>query len=137
MTVSLARIRYRRLRAVWAAESRGCRDVLLLSLVVLIALPTKGWLGWVDLGDWLRRRPAMPVETVTSAKQLGWWRPSLSTAINDWYKLITERTWNECLSAVHLRIREVDQLIPKSLYPTTSGNTYWQVEAESSILHCQ
>ncbi len=37
--------------------------------------------------------------------------------------------------AVHLRIREVDQLIPKSLYPSTSGNTYWQIEAESSILN--
>ena len=36
---------------------------------------------------------------------------------------------------VHLRIREVDQLIPKSLYPSTSGNTYWQIEAESSILN--
>jgi len=42
-----------------------------------------------------------------------------------------------CARAVHLRIREVDQLIPKSLYPTTSGNTYWQIEAESSILNCQ
>jgi len=40
-----------------------------------------------------------------------------------------------CSVAVHLRIREVDQLIPKSLYPTTSGNTYWQVEAESSVLN--
>ncbi len=39
--------------------------------------------------------------------------------------------------AVHLRIREVDQLIPKSLYPSTSGNTYWQIEAESSILNGQ
>ena len=36
---------------------------------------------------------------------------------------------------VHLRIREVDQLIPKSLYPSTSANTYWQIEAESSILY--
>ena len=35
---------------------------------------------------------------------------------------------------VHLRIRLVDQLIPKTLYPSTSGNTYWQIEAESSIL---
>jgi len=41
------------------------------------------------------------------------------------------------VSIVHLRIREVDQLIPKSLYPTTSGNTYWQVESESSILNCK
>ena len=36
---------------------------------------------------------------------------------------------------VHLRIREVDQLIPKSLYPTSSGNTFWQVETESSLLN--
>ena len=36
--------------------------------------------------------------------------------------------------SVHLRIRLVDQLIPKTLYPSTSGNTYWQIEAESSIL---
>ena len=42
-----------------------------------------------------------------------------------------------CSCVVHLRIREVDQLIPKSLYPTTSGNTYWQVEAESGVLNCQ
>jgi len=32
-------------------------------------------------------------------------------------------------------VREVDQLIPKSLYPSTSGNTYWQVETESSLLN--
>jgi len=36
--------------------------------------------------------------------------------------------------AVHLRVREVDQLVPKSLYPSSSGNTYWQVETESSLL---
>ena len=35
---------------------------------------------------------------------------------------------------VHLRIREVDQLVPKSLYPSTSAITYWQIEAEASIL---
>ena len=35
---------------------------------------------------------------------------------------------------VHLRIRNVDQMVPKSLYPSSSGTTYWQVEAESSIL---
>ena len=39
--------------------------------------------------------------------------------------------------SVHLRVREVDQLVPKSLYPTSSGNTYWQVETESSLLHGQ
>ncbi|CAH1798283.1 unnamed protein product [Owenia fusiformis] len=35
---------------------------------------------------------------------------------------------------VHLRIREIDQLVPKTLYPSSSGITYWQVEAEQSIL---
>lgn len=35
---------------------------------------------------------------------------------------------------VHLRIREIDQLCAKSLYPSSSANTYWQVEAESSVL---
>jgi len=39
--------------------------------------------------------------------------------------------------SVHLRVREVDQLIPKSLYPSSSGNTYWQVETESSLLNGQ
>ena len=36
---------------------------------------------------------------------------------------------------VHLRIREVDQLIPRSLYPSTSGSTYWQIESEQSLLN--
>lgn len=47
------------------------------------------------------------------------------------------RTWHSLILslAVHLRIREVDQLVPKSLYPTTSGNTYWQVETEASLLN--
>jgi len=40
-----------------------------------------------------------------------------------------------CVGTVHLRVREVDQLVPKSLYPTTSGNTYWQVETESSLMN--
>ncbi len=41
----------------------------------------------------------------------------------------------ELTEEVHLRIREVDQLIPKTLYPSTSGITYWQIESENSILN--
>ena len=36
--------------------------------------------------------------------------------------------------SVHLRVREVDQLIPKTLYPPSSAISYWQVETEQSIL---
>ncbi|CAH1800294.1 unnamed protein product [Owenia fusiformis] len=36
---------------------------------------------------------------------------------------------------VHLRLREVDQLKGKTLYPSTSGNTYWQIEKEDQKLH--
>ena len=39
-----------------------------------------------------------------------------------------------CLFTVHFRIRVIDQHRPKSLSPSTSGITYWQVEAEHSIL---
>ncbi|CAH1798712.1 unnamed protein product [Owenia fusiformis] len=42
---------------------------------------------------------------------------------------------DEITEDVHLRIREVDQLVPKTLYPSTSGITYWQIEAEQSILN--
>ncbi|ESN99319.1 hypothetical protein HELRODRAFT_162842 [Helobdella robusta] len=42
---------------------------------------------------------------------------------------------DEVTEDVHLRIREVDQLVPKSLYPSTSGNTYWQIEGETSVLN--
>ncbi|GFO23773.1 inositol 1,4,5-trisphosphate receptor type 1 [Plakobranchus ocellatus] len=37
---------------------------------------------------------------------------------------------------VHFRIRAIDQHRPKSLSPSTSGITYWQIEAEHSILDC-
>lgn len=35
---------------------------------------------------------------------------------------------------VHFRIRVIDQHKPRSLSPSTSGITYWQIEAEHSIL---
>ena len=35
---------------------------------------------------------------------------------------------------VHFRIRVMDQHRPRTLSPSTSGNTYWQIEAESGIL---
>ncbi|RUS87050.1 hypothetical protein EGW08_005203, partial [Elysia chlorotica] len=35
---------------------------------------------------------------------------------------------------VHFRIRAIDQHRPKSLSPSSSGITYWQVEAEHSVL---
>lgn len=36
--------------------------------------------------------------------------------------------------SVHFRVRAIDQHRPKSLSPSTSGITYWQIEAEHSIL---
>uniref|UniRef100_A0A1I8IHP6 RYDR_ITPR domain-containing protein n=1 Tax=Macrostomum lignano TaxID=282301 RepID=A0A1I8IHP6_9PLAT len=35
---------------------------------------------------------------------------------------------------VHLRIREIDQLNPRTLHSSTSAVTYWQVEPESTVL---
>ncbi|CAD5113406.1 DgyrCDS2578 [Dimorphilus gyrociliatus] len=40
----------------------------------------------------------------------------------------------EIADDVHLRIRPVDQNIPKTLFPSTSAITYWQVELLSSNL---
>ncbi|XP_064638087.1 inositol 1,4,5-trisphosphate receptor type 2-like isoform X2 [Lineus longissimus] len=51
--------------------------------------------------------------------------------------LITEGLFgDEVLQNVHLRVRQIDQINkPKTLMPSTSGLTYWQVEAEDSILN--
>jgi len=57
-------------------------------------------------------------------------------------KLVHLNIWNMfcilCFSwfftSVHFRIRVIDQHRPKSLSPSTSGITYWQIEAEHSIL---
>lgn len=38
-----------------------------------------------------------------------------------------------CVS-VHFRVRVMDQHRPKTLSPSTSGITYWQIEAEHSII---
>ena len=48
---------------------------------------------------------------------------------------LSKKTFHLMCFVVHLRIRLVDQLIPKSLYPSTSANTYWQIEAEASVLN--
>ncbi|XP_059139568.1 inositol 1,4,5-trisphosphate receptor type 1-like isoform X3 [Physella acuta] len=49
--------------------------------------------------------------------------------------LVAEGLFDESLiEDVHFRIRAIDQHRPKSLSPSTSGITYWQVEAEHSIL---
>jgi hypothetical protein len=39
-----------------------------------------------------------------------------------------------CFVSVHFRIRAFDPYNPKTISPSTSGITYWQIEAESSIL---
>lgn len=36
---------------------------------------------------------------------------------------------------VHLRIRSVDQSKPRTLFPSTSAITYWQVEMEDGALN--
>ncbi|KAH9502988.1 hypothetical protein Btru_072533, partial [Bulinus truncatus] len=49
--------------------------------------------------------------------------------------LVAEGLFDEAvIEDVHFRIRAIDQHRPKSLSPSTSGITYWQVEAEHSIL---
>ncbi|XP_035825085.1 inositol 1,4,5-trisphosphate receptor type 3 isoform X3 [Aplysia californica] len=48
--------------------------------------------------------------------------------------LVAEGLFDEAvIEDVHFRIRAIDQHRPKSLSPSTSGITYWQVEAEHSI----
>ncbi len=39
------------------------------------------------------------------------------------------------LSSVHLRERPLDPTRPKSMFPSTSAITYWQVEHEDSIVN--
>ncbi|XP_055890997.1 inositol 1,4,5-trisphosphate receptor-like isoform X3 [Biomphalaria glabrata] len=49
--------------------------------------------------------------------------------------LVAEGLFDEAvIEDVHFRIRAIDQHRPKSLSPSTSGITYWQLEAEHSIL---
>ncbi|XP_074650375.1 inositol 1,4,5-trisphosphate-gated calcium channel ITPR3-like [Tubulanus polymorphus] len=51
--------------------------------------------------------------------------------------LVTEGLFDDAvLQDVHLRLRPIDQINrPQSLLPSTSGLTYWQVEAEDNILN--
>lgn len=52
--------------------------------------------------------------------------------------VVAEGLFNESLlEQVHLRIRPVDQMIAKTLYPSTSAITYWQIESEFSVLNGQ
>lgn len=49
--------------------------------------------------------------------------------------LVAEGLFDEEVTEdVHFRIRVMDQHRPRTLSPSTSGNTYWQIEAESGIL---
>ncbi|XP_029657301.1 inositol 1,4,5-trisphosphate receptor-like, partial [Octopus sinensis] len=49
--------------------------------------------------------------------------------------LVAEGLFDEIITEnVHFRIRVMDQHHPKTMSPSTSGNTYWQIESESSIL---
>ncbi|KAK3085572.1 hypothetical protein FSP39_005468 [Pinctada imbricata] len=49
--------------------------------------------------------------------------------------LVAEGLFDDCVTEdVHFRIRVIDQHKPRSLSPSTSGITYWQIEAEHSIL---
>ncbi|XP_071176008.1 inositol 1,4,5-trisphosphate-gated calcium channel ITPR2-like isoform X12 [Mytilus edulis] len=49
--------------------------------------------------------------------------------------LVAEGLFDDCVTEdVHFRIRVIDQHRPKSLSPSSSGITYWQIEAEHSIL---
>ncbi|XP_078335085.1 inositol 1,4,5-trisphosphate-gated calcium channel ITPR2-like [Crassostrea virginica] len=42
---------------------------------------------------------------------------------------------DEVTEDVHFRIRVMDQHKPRTLSPPTSGNTFWQIESENSILN--
>ncbi|KAH9498185.1 hypothetical protein Btru_007906 [Bulinus truncatus] len=42
---------------------------------------------------------------------------------------------DEVTEDVHFRIRVMDQHKPRTLSPPSSGNTFWQIEAETSILY--
>ncbi|KAL3860316.1 hypothetical protein ACJMK2_010455, partial [Sinanodonta woodiana] len=49
--------------------------------------------------------------------------------------LVAEGLFDDMITEdVHFRIRVIDQHKPKTLSPSTSGITYWQIEAEHSIL---
>ncbi len=37
--------------------------------------------------------------------------------------------------SVHMRVRPADQARPHSMFPSTSAITYWQLEAEDSIIN--
>ncbi|XP_021341779.1 inositol 1,4,5-trisphosphate receptor type 2-like [Mizuhopecten yessoensis] len=50
--------------------------------------------------------------------------------------LVAEGLFDEEVTEdVHFRIRVMDQHKPRTLSPPTSGNTFWQIEAESGILN--
>ncbi|XP_074663089.1 inositol 1,4,5-trisphosphate-gated calcium channel ITPR3-like [Tubulanus polymorphus] len=50
--------------------------------------------------------------------------------------IVAEGLFGEVITEqVHLRIRDIDQLNPKTLSPSTSGITYWQIEPESSTIN--
>ncbi len=36
--------------------------------------------------------------------------------------------------SVHLRVRRQDGTVPKSMYPSTSAITYWQIEKEHNLI---
>ncbi|XP_064627454.1 inositol 1,4,5-trisphosphate receptor type 1-like isoform X9 [Lineus longissimus] len=49
--------------------------------------------------------------------------------------IVAEGLFKECVTEqVHLRIREIDQLNPKTLSPSTSAITYWEIEQENSVI---
>lgn len=49
-------------------------------------------------------------------------------------KYFCKKIFFHIIFLVHFRIRVIDQHKPRSLSPSTSGITYWQIEAEHSIL---
>ncbi|XP_041376656.1 inositol 1,4,5-trisphosphate receptor type 1-like [Gigantopelta aegis] len=50
--------------------------------------------------------------------------------------LVAEGLFDEDITEdVHFRIRVMDQHKPRTLSPPTSGNTFWQIEAENSALN--
>ncbi|KAK2143258.1 hypothetical protein LSH36_859g02062 [Paralvinella palmiformis] len=50
--------------------------------------------------------------------------------------LVAEGLHEEKLTeTVHLRLREVDPMIPSTMRPSTSGITYWQIEDEHTIIY--
>lgn len=74
---------------------------------------------------------------VINVYRYGTFSSQACNCICQWYRCnILRYVWNSVWPfAVHLRVRQTDFLVPKTLYPTTSCTTFWQVEEETSCMN--